>query len=160
MENKYAHSDFDSFYLEYSPKLWRLAYRLTRNRYDSEDLVDEAFLIYLQKSTTMVIDNPEAYISGKVVITVDVDALHTMTKIGATKIYLYESSDGKNFNLVRTYRYEDYPIMMSSGKHYYQDLFTYYGTAGYSYHALAYCYAGDSTGYDEKLFSTATKKAT
>ena len=34
--------------------------------------------------------------SGKVVITVDVDALHTMTKIGATKIYLYESSDGKN----------------------------------------------------------------
>ena len=98
--------------------------------------------------------------SGKVVITVDVDALHTMTKIGATKIYLYESSDGKNFNLVRTYRYEDYPIMMSSGKHYYQDLFTYYGTAGYSYHALAYCYAGDSTGYDEKLFSTATKKAT
>ena len=56
MENKYAHSDFDSFYLEYSPKLWRLAYRLTRNRYDSEDLVDEAFLIYLQKSTTMVID--------------------------------------------------------------------------------------------------------
>ena len=62
-ENKYAHSDFDSFYLEYSPKLWRLAYRLTRNRYDSEDLVDEAFLIYLQKSTTMVIDNPEAYIT-------------------------------------------------------------------------------------------------
>ena len=58
MENKYAHSDFDSFYLEYSPKLWRLAYRLTRNRYDSEDLVDEAFLIYLQKSITMVIDNP------------------------------------------------------------------------------------------------------
>ena len=26
--------------------------------------------------------------SGKVVITVDVDALHTMTKIGATKIYV------------------------------------------------------------------------
>ena len=48
---------------EYSPKLWRLAYHLTRNRYDSEDLVDEAFLIYLQKSTTMVIDNPEAYIT-------------------------------------------------------------------------------------------------
>lgn len=65
MENKYAHSDFDSFYLEYSLKLWRLAYRLTRNRYDSEDLVDEAFLIYLQKSTTMVIDNPEAYIMMK-----------------------------------------------------------------------------------------------
>lgn len=63
MENKYAHSDFDSFYLEYSSKLWRLAYRLTRNRYDSEDLVDEAFLIYLQKSITMVIDNPEAYIT-------------------------------------------------------------------------------------------------
>lgn len=59
MENKYAHSDFDSFYLEYSPKLWRLAYRLTRNRYDSEDLVDEAFLIYLQKSTTWSLTIPK-----------------------------------------------------------------------------------------------------
>lgn len=31
--------------------------------FSEDDLVDEAFLIYLQKSTTMVIDNPEAYIT-------------------------------------------------------------------------------------------------
>ena len=82
------------------------------------------------------------------------------SRIYMNQIDLVLPFSAKGACIVRTYRYEDYPIMMSSGKHYYQDLFTYYGTAGYSYHALAYCYAGDSTGYDEKLFSTATKKAT
>ena len=36
--------------------------------------------------------------SGKVVITVDVDALHTMTKIGATKIYLEMSRNVQSGN--------------------------------------------------------------
>ena len=209
MENKYAHSDFDSFYLEYSPKLWRLAYRLTRNRYDSEDLVDEAFLIYLQKSTTMVIDNPEAYITRILAnlvrnyarlswhneLPIDVLPESTLSTDGVgmrlrevlpkglspqeqeilllrfeerlsyseiadvLKI-LYGSKDGKNFTVSKSYNYQDYPIMMSSGKHYYEDLFTYYGTVGYSYYVTAFCYAGDSTGYDEKPYTSIIVKAT
>ena len=90
--------------------------------------------------------------NGKIVITIDVDALRSMTKIGATTIILYGSKDGKNFT--------DYPIMMSSGKHYYEDLFTYYGTVGYSYYVTAFCYAGDSTGYDEKPYTSIIVKAT
>lgn len=50
--------------------------------------------------------------------------------------------------------------MMSSGKHYYEDLFTYYGTVGYSYYVTAFCYAGDSTGYDEKPYTSIIVKAT
>lgn len=72
--------------------------------------------------------------NGKIVITIDVDALRSMTKIGATTIILYGSKDGKNFTVAKSYNYQDYPIMMSSGKHYYEDLFTYYGTVGYSYY--------------------------
>ena len=81
--------------------------------------------------------------NGKIVITIDVDALRSMTKIGATTIILYGSKDGKN-----------------SGKHYYEDLFTYYGTVGYSYYVTAFCYAGDSTGYDEKPYTSIIVKAT
>ena len=52
----------------------------------------------------------------------------SMTKIGATTNILYGSKDGKNFTVAKSYNYQDYPIMMSSGKHYYEDLFTYYFT--------------------------------
>lgn len=98
--------------------------------------------------------------NGKIVITIDVDALRSMTKIGATTIILYGSKDGKNFTVAKSYNYQDYPIMMSSGKHYYEDLFTYYGTVGYSYYVTAFCYAGDSTGYDQKPYTSIIVKAT
>ena len=35
---------------------------LLRNYHDSEDLVDEAFVVYLQKSATIHISNPNAYL--------------------------------------------------------------------------------------------------
>lgn len=98
--------------------------------------------------------------NGKIVITIDVDALRSMTKIGATTIILYGSKDGKNFTVAKSYNYQDYPIMMSSGKHYYEDLFTYYGTVGHSYYVTAFCYAGDRTGYDEKPYTSIIVKAT
>lgn len=48
--------------------------------------------------------------NGKIVITIDVDALRSMTKIGATTIILYGSKDGKNFTVAKSYNYQDYPI--------------------------------------------------
>lgn len=97
--------------------------------------------------------------NGRLVIGVDVDALGDMDMVGATTIYLYESSDGKNFKLIKTYNYEDYPAMMESGRHCYNDIATYYGTIGYQYYAIGYCYAGDSTGYDEKPYTTTVRTA-
>ena len=49
----YAQNDFDALYRNRYDYLLRLAYRSTKNYHDSEDLVDEAFVVYLQKSATI-----------------------------------------------------------------------------------------------------------
>ena len=58
----YAQNDFDALYRNSYDYLLRLAYRSTKNYHDSEDLVDEAFVVYLQKSATIHISNPNAYL--------------------------------------------------------------------------------------------------
>ena len=58
----YAQSDFDTLYRDNYNNLLRLAYRSTKDYHESEDLVDEAFVIYLQKSGTVHISNPRAYL--------------------------------------------------------------------------------------------------
>lgn len=96
---------------------------------------------------------------GKIVVTVDVEAVRKMDKVGASEINIYESTDGIRFDLVKTYTYGKYPAMMGSGLYYYEDPVTYNGTPGNQYFALVYCYAGDATGHDEKSYTTATKTA-
>lgn len=86
-------------------------------------------------------------------------ALRPMTKIGVTVLHLYESSNGVDFHLVRTYRSSDYPEMMGTGMHFFEDIITYNGTPGYRYFVDAFCYAGDKTGYDEKAYSSVVKTA-
>ena len=92
-------------------------------------------------------------------ITMDVDGVRRMTQIGASTIFLYESQNGVDFTRIKTYNYEDYPEMMGSGKHFYEDVVTYNGVAGRYYYAIAFCYAGDSTGYDEQSYTTSVVKA-
>lgn len=58
----YAQSDFDTLYRDSYNNLLRLAYRSTKDYHESEDLVDEAFVIYLQKSEIVHINNPRAYL--------------------------------------------------------------------------------------------------
>lgn len=96
---------------------------------------------------------------GRLVVTVDVSGVGSMTKIGASKIYMYESADGTSFSRVATYKYEDFPKMMGSGTIYYDDPVTYYGTPGYYYFASVYCYAANSSGSDEKNYTTAIVQA-
>lgn len=96
---------------------------------------------------------------GRMVVTVDVSGVGPMTEIGATKIYIYESSDNRSFSRVATYKYEDYPNMMGSGTFYYDDAITHYGTPGYYYFASVYCYAANSIGSDEKNYTTSIVRA-
>lgn len=96
---------------------------------------------------------------GKLVVTVDVSGVGSMTQIGATKIYIYESTNNRSFFQVASYRYEDYPVMMGSGTIYYRDAATYYGTPGYYYYASVYCYAANASGSDEKNYTTSTVQA-
>lgn len=96
---------------------------------------------------------------GKVVVTVSVSGVGRMTEIGATTIYIYESSDNKSFTKVATYDYEDYPEMMGSGTFYYEDPVTYSGKVGYYYFASVYCYAAKDGGSDEKNYTTTAVQA-
>lgn len=96
---------------------------------------------------------------GKMVVTVDVSGVGRMTQIGATTIYIYESTDNKYFTRVATYEYEDYPEMMGSGTFYCEDAVTYPGTPGNYYFASVYCYAANAKGSDEKNYTTSVKRA-
>lgn len=96
---------------------------------------------------------------GRMVVTVDVSGVGTMTEIGATTIYIYESEDNKSFTRVATYEHTDYPEMMGSGTHYYEDPVTYSGTPGYYYKASVYCYAANANGSDERNYTTAARRA-
>lgn len=58
----YAQNDFDALYRNRYDYLLRLACRSTKNYHDSEDLVDEAFVVYLQKSATIHISNLKVYL--------------------------------------------------------------------------------------------------
>jgi len=96
---------------------------------------------------------------GEIVVTVVVDALGNMDKVGASKIYVYESSDGISFSKSDTFLYEDYPDMMGSGWDHIEDVVTFDATPGYRYFAYVYCYAENSTGSDEKVYCTSTVTA-
>lgn len=97
--------------------------------------------------------------NGKLVISVDVSACRNCTQLGSDDIYLYESTDGVTFRLVRHYEYQDYPDMMGSGWDYCYDPVTYQGTVGRYYFANVYIYAGDSTGYDRRVYETSIVRA-
>lgn len=97
--------------------------------------------------------------NGKLVISVDVSARRNCTQLGSDDIYLYESTDGVTFHLVRHYEYQDYPDMMGSGWDYCDDPVTYQGTVGRYYFANVYIYAGDSTGYDRRVYETSIVRA-
>lgn len=63
MDNPFSRN-FDDFYKSNYRRLLYTAFRTTENFHDSEELVDEAFIIYSQKSKEIVIDNPSGYILG------------------------------------------------------------------------------------------------
>lgn len=96
---------------------------------------------------------------GKIIVSVAVDAIVNATMIGASDIYLYESSDNLHFTCVEHFNYEDYPDMMGSGRHFNDDVVTYDGTVGRYYYARVYVYAGNSTGYDSKIYETLVRQA-
>lgn len=97
--------------------------------------------------------------NGKLVISVDVSACRNCTQLGSDDIYLYESTDGVHFTLVRHYEYQDYPDMMDSGWDYYDSPVTYQGTVGRYYLANVYVYAADSSGSDRRMYETSIVRA-
>ena len=96
---------------------------------------------------------------GEITISATVNAVINATEIGATDIYLYESSNGRSFTCVEHFSAEDYPEMLGSGWSYHEDMVTYDGTVGNYYYARVYVYAGNNSGGDTRIYETATRKA-
>ena len=96
---------------------------------------------------------------GEIVVSASVDAVIRATEIGATDVYIYESSNDVDYTCVEEYHAEDYPEMLDSGRHFNSDVATYEGTSGKYYYAVVYVYAGNSTGGDTRRYETACVRA-
>lgn len=96
---------------------------------------------------------------GVIIVSANVNAVIRATEIGATDVYIYESSDNVHFTCVEEYHAEDYPEMLGSGRHFNSDVATYEGTPGKYYYAAVYVYAGNSTGGDTRSYDTASVRA-
>lgn len=89
--------------------------------------------------------------SGKVLVEIEVDATHTMTQVGAQRVYIYEQQSDGDYEIVYTFKYEETSGMMAYNKTYYDGLVTYQGTSGVKYFATACLYAKDGSG-SETMF--------
>jgi len=96
---------------------------------------------------------------GDIHITVDVTGTGYMTEIGASTIYLYESTDNVDFDWVATYTSDNYPEMLCSGSTYFDTPIIYDGIPGRYYYASVYFYAADSTGSDSGHYNTVSCRA-
>ena len=96
---------------------------------------------------------------GEIVVSASVHAVINAAEIGATDVYIYESSNDVDYTCVKEYHVEDYPEMLDSGRHFYDDVAVYEGTPGKYYYAVVYVYAGNSTGGDTRRYETACVRA-
>ena len=55
---------FEEIYQRNKNNLLRGAYRIARNKEDAEDIVEETFLIFLQKWEAGVVEDPDRYLFG------------------------------------------------------------------------------------------------
>ena len=85
----------------------------------------------------------------------DVSAVGRMLELGTSKIIVQRSTDEETWTTVKTYYKADYPQMTdtNTGVHYGCVPFT--ATPGYSYRAIVYLYARNSSGYGSLRETTA-----
>lgn len=75
-----------------------------------------------------------------------------MEKIGATELYLYESVDGVNYSLVKSYRHSNYSNMLAYNTSAHASYMSYEGNANYYYKAYVCVFAGRNGGGDARYF--------
>lgn len=98
--------------------------------------------------------------SSRIAITVDVDGTGLMDDIGATKIYVYRSTDNEHFYLLRTFDSKDYPAMMKHNVYYYYDTpIIFQGVSGYYYYAHVDVYAAKDGGSSTRSYTTSSVQA-
>ena len=91
---------------------------------------------------------------GEILIEYDIDPTHTMLECGARVIWIYEGQNNSGYEIVRTYRMEDYPDMIQHDTILGDGEVTYPGTPGKDYYALVGLYAKDQYGSETIYFPT------
>lgn len=91
---------------------------------------------------------------GEILIEYDIDPTHTMLECGARVIWIYEGQNNSGYEIVRTYRMEDYPDMIQHDTILGDGEVTYPGTPGKDYYALVGVYAKDQYGSETIYFPT------
>lgn len=86
----------------------------------------------------------------------DVTAVGTMQKLGASEITVQRSTDNSNWTTVQTYLMGNYPQMTATNTVHHANYVTFTATAGYSYRAIVYLYAKNSSGEGNMRHTTAT----
>lgn len=76
----------------------------------------------------------------------DVTAVGTMMELGASEITVQRSTDERNWTTVRTYYKENYSQMTDTTTTHHVDCVPFTATTGYSYRAIVYLYARNSSG--------------
>lgn len=76
----------------------------------------------------------------------DVTAVGSMAELGVSEIEVQRSTDERNWTTVRTYYKEDYSQMTKSSTTSYANCVPFTATTGYSYRAIVYLYARNSSG--------------
>ena len=84
----------------------------------------------------------------------DVTAVGTMAELGASKIQVQRSTDEVNWTTVTTYYKENNSQMIKTNTGHYGNYVPFTATSGYSYRAIVYLYAKNSSG------GTGTMRAT
>lgn len=85
----------------------------------------------------------------------DVTAKSTMQKLGASEITVQRSTDNSNWTTVQTYYMANYPQMISTNTSRAANYVSFTATAGYSYRAIVYLYAKNSSGEGNMRETTA-----
>ena len=116
--------------------------------------VDSRSSLYLSAYRAWL--TPES--GAKIDVTIHVQAVDDMDYVGATKVEMYESSDGGvTWSRDGTYLSAFNQDMLVEGDVLYYDTpITHQGTSGYKYYAVVTVYAEDSTGSDSKTYVTPT----
>lgn len=96
---------------------------------------------------------------GKIRVYFDVTGVDYMDDIGVLKIQVYESTDGENWNWIKTYSHDTTSGMLGHSKIYHSGYVEYPGTIGRYYKAYVCIWAGSGTTGDTRYMWTDVQKA-
>ena len=118
----------------------------------------------IQPRASLYLDSYNAYVypAGSGVVEVYFHAYGTnyMDELGALKIQIYESTDGGEWEWVKTFKHNTTSGMLSYNDAYHCGHVTYQGVAGRYYKAYVCIWGGNDGDGDTRYFWTSVKKAT